>query len=58
MIICHFCVSNAKDNANGLLVFKYSARKGFLVVGCNGTILGLRNNKILTTLSYVITKTE
>jgi hypothetical protein len=41
----------AEDNENWLLIFKNSARRGFLASGSNGkTILGPREEKSWTTL--------
>jgi hypothetical protein len=54
MVICHFWISTVKDKVNWLLVFKNSARRGFLALRSNGkTILGPREEKSWTTLTYV-----
>jgi hypothetical protein len=45
MVICHFRISIVKDNENWLLVFKDSARRGFLALGANEKIFLARGKK-------------
>jgi hypothetical protein len=56
MVICHFWISIVKNNANWLLVFKNSARRGFLALeSSRKTILGPWEEKGCTTLAYNMT---
>jgi hypothetical protein len=51
----HFWGSVVKDNENWLLVLKNCARRGFLVLGSNGsTILGPREENSWTTMTYSV----
>jgi hypothetical protein len=43
--ICHFWISIVKDKGNCLLVFKNSARRGFLALGSNGKLFLARGKK-------------